>query len=654
MSWAQCSELGGPTNTWSVQTPLGGIGWFIVPTFTARAWTGTMQLPLPPKTRMHRPDANSAPTSDLLLGAQSESILYRISLLAMVATVVVSWTIVDSLWPVTIDNATTYAVLLIGCTTWWLTSRGWGRMAAFWLTSCMLLTEVVNATQVSGLRTPGLLVILPTTVTVAAWLGGTRAALGTATVGMVSTLGLLAAEHWGLVHPVTQRSVLTYGTALFFGILVTAAVQYASLRAYHLQLVAMRNEQARNEALFHDNPVPISTLDADGRFVDVNEAWLRTFHRSRDAVLGHTSAELGLWCNPSERAEFMALMQSHDTVMAYPAWLHTPGAAALFHIHAARILLGSERHFAITLLDQSDRLAAETAHRQVQEQLESRVAERTAELRATITALESTQAALVQSEKLASLGSLVAGVAHELNTPVGTNLTLATTVQQHVADLQHKAAHDSLRKSDLNNFLRTQGEMAELLVRNAQRSADLISSFKQVAVDRTSERQRTFDLHDLALDTQRSLQPSLRHLRLHFSLDIAQGIHCDGYPGAVGQILTNLIQNAAIHAFAADSAGHICIRAHTTPEHRVVLEVQDDGCGMDAATAHRVFDPFFTTRLGQGGSGLGLSVAYNLATGTLQGALGVRSTPGQGSCFRLEFPQHLPAASADTLWHPAL
>lgn len=592
--------------------------------------------PTPP-----RPASATAGHLELLLGARSETILRRVSLLVFLGTLVTALISPQSLWPISVSNASNYITMFVGASAWFMAHRGWARTAAIWLTACLLLVQVANATVITGVRTPGLLIALPVTITIAAWLGGLRAALLIAALGILSTLVLLLAEQTGILAPAIVRPPLTYGAVLIIGIAVTAAVQYGSLHAYQNQFFQMRQAQARGAALFHNNPVPISTLDDNSRFVDVNEAWLCTFGLMRNAVLGHTSAELGLWCDPQARQDFVVQMKSHATVIAHPAWMNIQGKPTLFHIHAARIMVDDKRHFAITMLDQSDRLAAEQTQRTVQEQLESRVAQRTAELRKSIAQLESTQDALVQSEKLASLGALVAGVAHELNTPLGNDLTLATTMQQHIASMQEKIAHNQLRKSDLTDFLTTQNEMADIMVRNTERSAALISSFKQVAVDRTSERHRSFPLRELVQDTQRALQPSLRHRSLHFVVDEVQDISCDGYPGAVGQILTNLIQNAAIHAFTDNSPGEIHIRAHTTPDRRVVLEVEDNGCGMDAQTVRKVFDPFFTTRLGQGGSGLGLSIAYNMATATLQGTLTVQSTPQKGSCFRLEYPQHL-------------
>ncbi|MDP3650943.1 MAG: 7TM diverse intracellular signaling domain-containing protein [Rhodoferax sp.] len=276
-----------------------------------------------------------------------------------------------------------------------------------------------------------------------------------------------------------------------------------------------------------------------------------------------------------------------------------------------------------------------------EKQLEARVNTRTAELSATVLRLRQTQHELVQSEKLASLGSLVAGVAHELNTPIGNALLTATTLQGRIAQLGTTLARGELRRSSMESFVQESDEMAQLVSRSVQRAAQLISSFKQVAVDQTSEQRRKFDLLVLVEDNIAALRPGYRHVPWTIQVDIAPGIGCDSFPGPLGQVCTNMVQNAALHAFPGAVGGTLRISAQAS-EQEVEMHFADDGVGMDADTLARVFEPFFTTRLGQGGSGLGLSVSLNIANGLLGGSLSVQSHPGQGSCFTLKFPRIAP------------
>jgi signal transduction histidine kinase len=259
--------------------------------------------------------------------------------------------------------------------------------------------------------------------------------------------------------------------------------------------------------------------------------------------------------------------------------------------------------------------------------------------------LQATQAELVEAEKLASLGAMVAGISHELNTPLGVAVTVASTLQDRVADIQALAATEQLRRSTLSNFLSEQDEMAKVLLRSIERAAALVSSFKQVAVDRASERRRTFNLSQLVDDIITSVQPGMDTTCLTISHTVSQSIVCDSLPGPIGQVLTNLLQNAKFHAFDGRASGSISVDSEVIgsgANTQVVLRVQDDGEGMSDHVRRHAFDPFFTTRLGQGGSGLGLSVSHQLAKVTLGGNLSVASSPGSGSCFTFCFLQNLP------------
>ena len=273
--------------------------------------------------------------------------------------------------------------------------------------------------------------------------------------------------------------------------------------------------------------------------------------------------------------------------------------------------------------------------------LEQRVAERTLELEAALEKLRLTQNDLVQAGTLASLGSTVAGISHELNTPIGNALTVATSLQNRVREVRRAATEGTLRKSGLDEFLRAADEMSELIDRSVSRAADLVTSFKQVAIDQTSERRREFLLHELVSDIVATLRPGFKTRTITIDVTVPPGLVCDSYPGPLGQVLTNLIQNAVVHAFDEAPEGHIGITAEVN-DKQIALAVSDNGKGMSAATLVHAFDPFFTTRLGQGGSGLGLSICHRLATSVLGGELSATSTPGSGSRFVLIFPQQAP------------
>ena len=259
--------------------------------------------------------------------------------------------------------------------------------------------------------------------------------------------------------------------------------------------------------------------------------------------------------------------------------------------------------------------------------------------------LEQAMNQLVQTEKLASLGSLVAGVAHELNTPLGNSLTVASALSGVVVDFSRQIEAGALRKQALLDFVEQCRNAATMLERNTQRAADLIGNFKQVAVDQTSMRRRRFDLRQALDEVLSALQPKLKHTRHHLEVAVPPGIILESYPGPIEQIVSNLLGNSLLHGFEGVASGAVRIEAKVVAGERVALSYADDGVGMSESVARRVFDPFFTTKLGSGGSGLGLYIVYNLTTAVLGGTIKLSSAPGKGVLFELLLPLVAPEAS---------
>jgi PAS domain S-box-containing protein len=260
---------------------------------------------------------------------------------------------------------------------------------------------------------------------------------------------------------------------------------------------------------------------------------------------------------------------------------------------------------------------------------------------ADITELYEARQSLVEAERLASLGSLVAGVAHEINTPVGVCVTAISTVSADARRLQSQMKEGSLKRSDFENGISKIVGAADLVESNLARAARLVSSFKSVAVDRTSEAERAFNLIDYAREVIDSLSPQLDRKNDAVEISGNEEIEHLSFPGAIAQILTNLAMNSIIHGFAAQEAGSITIEVRRDGGSAVLL-YRDDGCGMSAETVRRVFDPFFTTRLGQGGSGLGMHIVFNLVVKVLEGTVQCRSEPGDGAEFEVRFPIRSP------------
>jgi signal transduction histidine kinase len=273
--------------------------------------------------------------------------------------------------------------------------------------------------------------------------------------------------------------------------------------------------------------------------------------------------------------------------------------------------------------------AAEQELRASKEQAESALLE-----------LSTAQRNLIDAERLAALGGLVAGVAHEVNNPLGISLTVASSFARRAETFETELRSDSqLRRSQLEEFVRASREAAEQLVANLNRAGELIQSFKQVAVDRSHAERRQFLLKEATDQIIASLRPVLKKAKIDLVLDIPDGLAIDGYPGSYGQILTNLVLNATTHAFADGRSGTISISARPRGPDDIELIFTDNGAGMTPEVQRQAFDPFFTTRRNEGGTGLGLHIVYTLVTQQFGGRMVLDSRPGQGTTFRIIMPK---------------
>lgn len=257
------------------------------------------------------------------------------------------------------------------------------------------------------------------------------------------------------------------------------------------------------------------------------------------------------------------------------------------------------------------------------------------------TDLKSAQDSLLQAEKLASLGGLVAGIAHEINTPVGITLTGATVLQAATEQVTQTMSAGAIKKSEIQNYLAIAGESVRLILSNTERAAHLIQSFKQIAADQTCEFRRTFNLHDYIDEIMLSLHPRLKKTLVRVDVDCPKDINLDGFPGALAQVLTNLTMNALTHAFQPEQPGRLRITARQQQD-TITLHISDDGCGIAPADRSRIFDPFFTTRRGQGGTGLGLNIVYNIITKQFGGTIDLDAMDGKGTGFTIRFPRVAP------------
>ena len=414
---------------------------------------------------------------------------------------------------------------------------------------------------------------------------------------------------------------------------------------------ALGFSQAKFSAIFDASPVAMSVSRMGGAFtiLDVNSTWVRVFARGRGVALGANGAELGVWKDLQVRKAALDTLERTGELSGYAAWCGRGEGLSdiLCEISGKVMVLGTESLLILAFEDITAKHRYEESILGLNATLEQRVGERTQELSNALDRLTTAQTELVRTEKMAALGSLVAGVAHELNTPIGNSLTVASTLQDQSRAFAGEMAR-GLTRSRLDVFVASTQDGADILMRGLRHAADLVSSFKQVAVDQTSVNRRRFNLDEMVKEVLLTMGPSIRKTTHRVECAIAPDINLDSYPGPLGQVITNLVNNALLHAFEGRERGTVTITAAWQSSDRIVLSVRDDGVGIPDGNLARVFDPFFTTKLGRGGSGLGLNIVYNLVQDALGGTIAVTSTPGQGACFSLVLQSTAP------LLHPSV
>lgn len=303
------------------------------------------------------------------------------------------------------------------------------------------------------------------------------------------------------------------------------------------------------------------------------------------------------------------------------------------------ILLGGLRRLYSDLLERNEKLlTAKQSLIALNENLETRVQERTAALLAANERIRLEQERLIETEKMASLGRMVAGFAHEVNTPVGVAVGAVSQVSDVISDFHNLLAREEVTEQELEQQLRYMKDGNDLALANLRRAAELVQSFKRTAVDQTSEQHREFLLSELLSDVVYSLRPLFKHSQVEVTVQCPKNLRMSGLPGVMSQVFTNLLINAHAHAFDdGKNSGHVYIAAQENAG-QVQLTVRDDGHGMSEDTLQKAFEPFYTTRRHSGGSGLGLYIVYSLITHKLGGSITCESSPGAGSSFRICMP----------------
>jgi ligand-binding sensor domain-containing protein/signal transduction histidine kinase len=455
---------------------------------------------------------------------------------------------------------------------------------------------------------------------------------------------------------------LLYAAAAALVLLLAVLVVRSSLRRRNAVQTAMRHSAQRLKLALWGSGSELWDVDiGSGRMVREN----RLAHLAANAeALDQTLDAYAPFVHPDDIDDFNAALYAHlrgrsgtfecsyRTLNLEHQWVWV-----LTRGRAQRDAGGRAIRISGTTHDINSLKSAEEALRALNEELESRVEQRTAdlsaannELRNALESLRLAQRQLLDAEKLASLGGMVAGIAHEINTPLGISVTAASHLHEEARRLSRLIASGELTRSALARFEHAAREGTDIVLRNLQRADRLVRSFKQVAVDQSSEDRRVVDLGASLGEIVTTLGPSLKNAGCRIDLHCTQLIIVETAPGALYQIIANLVMNSLTHGFAsAAGTAETAAAAPSTParviridarrvEGSVCIDYRDNGRGMEESVRSRIFEPFFTTRRGQGGSGLGMHIAYNLVIQALQGSIECESAPGQGVLFRIAFP----------------
>jgi PAS domain S-box-containing protein len=409
--------------------------------------------------------------------------------------------------------------------------------------------------------------------------------------------------------------------------------------------VVLFPQQPALQLIYDTAPIGLACLSPDCRYLQINQRLTEICGISVEDHLGRSVRECVPALADAVEAIVRSIMETGDPVTG----IEVLGQRAdqigerfwITYWHPLRSPSGEIVGINVAAEEITERKRAEAAL--LASEREIRSARDAAE--AALRNLRETQDSLIEAEKLAALGRLVAGVAHEINNPVGTSLTVASSLERKIAVIAAEFAQDHLKRSSLTEFLETGREASLQLVANLNRAAQLIQSFKQVATDQNYSNRRMFELGDLTEQIIMSLRPGLYEQNLNLNVECQPDLMMNSYPGPYGQVLTNLFLNSVMHAFADGKGGTVDIKVRASGTDNVEILFCDDGCGMSLDVRRKAFDPFFTTRRDRG-TGLGLHIVYSIVTDCLGGRLILDSAPGEGTKIQIVLPRVAPTALA--------
>lgn len=480
---------------------------------------------------------------------------------------------------------------------------------------------------------------------------------------------------------------------MIFSILVSVAAFLLTINIRQrkkAEAALFTSEEKFSKAFQHcADVVGIATLH-DGKYIEINQAFFDTFGYARDEVIGKVSTVYGLtdvpadtfplWLNMGQRKFLFDKLHTDGFFKNLEAHWCTKAGETRVGLYSAEVVeIGGQFCIVYAWHDITQRKYAEDALKEAHAELETKVEQRTQELLAlneeliaineelqstnweleneiterrrieqelsranqkltqVIDELKTMQTYLIQSEKMAALGNLVAGIAHEINTPVGVGLTAASHLTGLTKNFITLCSTGAPRRQDLLDYLQDLEESSSIILKNLERAAKLIQSFKQVSADQSSEIRRIFNVKKYLAEILFSMHPQLKKTAHNIIVECDEDLSIDGFPGAFSQIITNLLMNSMTHAYNEDEAGTIRIAAQKD-QTSIILTYSDDGKGISYDIMPKIFDPFYTSKRGSGGTGLGLYIIYNIITQQFKGTIHCESEPGKGTTFFIHLP----------------
>ncbi len=501
--------------------------------------------------------------------------------------------------------------------------------------------------------------IYPFTIATVGWALGRRwlVAITLLTLVFLGAVGVAEIVGWFVPTPRADAGIVTIQVIVVLSMIALMSFEgrqiLANSRDRAIELGRELEQRAleaaareRQVAQLLDNvPAAVASFDAQSHVRNCNLRYASLFGLTVEDVVGRATADFVpaaqlKTLSPYWRLALAGKPQSYRRLSVHP---HTQVETWL---ECSLVPEWDDDGTTVTglyamLVDVTDKVRADAELLSLNNELEARVARRTAELARAMENLHASREELVRSQAKAGLAALVASVSHELSTPIGNSVLVASSLSDMARQLQHQMDTNQLKKSGLLQHNQALAEGCQMLMRNLARAESLLKNFKQVSADQASEQRRAFDLAEVVAEVVSSMAPSLKTLGHRVEQDIPEGIVMDSLPGPMGQVIINLINNAYHHAFEGRNNGLLTIsaRVHAANVH---LQVSDNGAGMAADVLLNLFEPFFSTKIGQGGTGLGMSIVDSIVRKTLGGSIAVRSVVGEGTSYDMVLPLKAP------------